>query len=195
MAINKPKEQRREEIISVALNCFSTKGYNGTSVGDICRLAEITKGGLYWHFSSKEEILKAVVENLCNSQDLVWKELSKIVITKKSLYEVGLNFIRYNLDNIVKVKFYSILEFEIDKNPELKSILSISRNFVHGQLVDFSHKLLQYYNNNIVDADNLAHILELSVNSIVHRKALDVVDINVEECWKLSYELIIKGLS
>lgn len=195
MAINKPKDQRREEILNVALQCFSTKGYKGTSVGDICKLAEITKGGLYWHFSSKEEILKAIVQTLCNAQDSIWKDLSEITIAEDSLTEVGLNFIRHNLNNIDKVKFFTVLELEIDNNAEIKSLLSASRNFVHEQLVEFSNKLLKFYGNSSVDADNLAHILELSVNSIVRRKVVGVVDIDEEECWKLSCNLIIKGLS
>ena len=38
------------------------KGYHGTSIEDITRAARLTKGALYWHFKSKEDLLKRIVE-------------------------------------------------------------------------------------------------------------------------------------
>ena len=38
------------------------KGYHGTSIDDITQAAGLTKGALYWHFRSKEDLLKRIVE-------------------------------------------------------------------------------------------------------------------------------------
>ncbi|SDE04023.1 TetR/AcrR family transcriptional regulator [Sporomusa acidovorans] len=54
-----PKEQRMEEIIEAAVNEFVVKGYEGTSMQSIAERAGLTKGGLYYHFGSKDEILLA----------------------------------------------------------------------------------------------------------------------------------------
>ena len=49
-------------ILSHAMRIFLEKGYHGTSINDITRAAGLTKGALYWHFESKEDLLKRIVE-------------------------------------------------------------------------------------------------------------------------------------
>lgn len=44
-------------IVAKAASLFSERGYRKTKVVDIARAAGITPASLYWHFSSKEEIL------------------------------------------------------------------------------------------------------------------------------------------
>jgi len=49
-------------ILIQAMRIFLEKGYHGTSIDDITRAAKLTKGALYWHFKSKEDLLKRIVE-------------------------------------------------------------------------------------------------------------------------------------
>jgi TetR/AcrR family transcriptional regulator, transcriptional repressor for nem operon len=51
----------KEKIISESLKLFSLKGYLSTSVHDIMEVAHTSKGGLYNHFKSKDEIFLAVL--------------------------------------------------------------------------------------------------------------------------------------
>jgi len=54
--------QTRNNIISQSLQLFSVKGYYNTSINDILEATRLTKGGLYGHFRSKEDIWYAVYE-------------------------------------------------------------------------------------------------------------------------------------
>ena len=54
--------QTRRNIIEKSLQLFSVKGYFNTSVSDIMQATGLTKGGLYGHFRSKEEIWFAVYD-------------------------------------------------------------------------------------------------------------------------------------
>lgn len=54
-----PKEQRIEGIIEAAISELVEKGYENTSMQSIAERAGLTKGGLYYHFNSKDEILIA----------------------------------------------------------------------------------------------------------------------------------------
>ncbi|HLR59879.1 MAG TPA: TetR/AcrR family transcriptional regulator [Pseudogracilibacillus sp.] len=47
----------RERIIQSSLNLFSQEGYHAVSVNKIVHAAETSKGGFYYHFSSKNEVL------------------------------------------------------------------------------------------------------------------------------------------
>ena len=51
------------------MQLFSVKGYYNTSVSDILGAVELTKGGLYAHFASKEDIWYAVYEEAVS----IWK--------------------------------------------------------------------------------------------------------------------------
>ena len=44
------------------MSCFMTGGYGGTSMDDIVKASGVSKGGIYWHFKSKEEIFLYLVE-------------------------------------------------------------------------------------------------------------------------------------
>jgi AcrR family transcriptional regulator len=47
----------RQEILRTAARLFQQQGYDGTSMNDIAAALELSKGGLYHHFKSKDEIL------------------------------------------------------------------------------------------------------------------------------------------
>ncbi len=56
------KDNRRDRILDAAAAQFSKAGYNGASVREIATSAGILPGSMYYHFSSKEELLGAVHE-------------------------------------------------------------------------------------------------------------------------------------
>jgi AcrR family transcriptional regulator len=51
-----------DRILHQALELFSSKGYDGTSVREICAAAEITKPTLYHFYGSKEGVYRALVQ-------------------------------------------------------------------------------------------------------------------------------------
>lgn len=61
MKIVKDGEVRRKEIINVARELFIRKGYDKTSVNDILKIVNIAKGTFYYYFSSKMEVLEAII--------------------------------------------------------------------------------------------------------------------------------------
>jgi AcrR family transcriptional regulator len=54
------KAERRQHIVSAALDCFAVKGVDGTSMRDICAAAGVSRGGLYVYFETKDELIEAV---------------------------------------------------------------------------------------------------------------------------------------
>ncbi len=52
---------RRERILDAAFHTFSTKGYRDTVVDDIAGAAETSKGGIYFHFPTKEAIFRELM--------------------------------------------------------------------------------------------------------------------------------------
>ena len=55
-------EDKKARILAEALTLFSTRGYVATSLADIARAADISKAGLLHHYSSKDQLLAAVLD-------------------------------------------------------------------------------------------------------------------------------------
>lgn len=53
--------ETRRAILRVALDCFSTRGYALTTFNDIASRIHLTKGAVFWHFKSKEELLAELI--------------------------------------------------------------------------------------------------------------------------------------
>lgn len=56
----------KEQIIATALRLFAERGYEKTSMQDIASTLGMSKGGIYHHFKSKEEIIHLVRETKAN---------------------------------------------------------------------------------------------------------------------------------
>ncbi len=59
----------KARIVDAALELFAQNGYLGTSMSDIAKQLSITKGALYKHFASKQEILDQIIQKM-NDLDL-----------------------------------------------------------------------------------------------------------------------------
>lgn len=69
----------RQNIIDKSLQLFSVKGFFNTSVNDILKETKLTKGGLYAHFKSKEDIWYAAYERAVDIwKGIIFQDMRKI---------------------------------------------------------------------------------------------------------------------
>ena len=62
MARNKYPQRTVEKILEVSLALFNEKGYEKTTIQDIVNAHGMSKGAIYHHFKSKDEIIEALSE-------------------------------------------------------------------------------------------------------------------------------------
>lgn len=67
----------RETILSTAMKLFGEKGFEGTSVRDIAKAAEVNLAMISYYFGSKEKLFEQVVEYKSSSIRVVFAELAK----------------------------------------------------------------------------------------------------------------------
>lgn len=80
MARNKYPEETKKLIIEKATELFLQQGYENTTIQDIIdNLGGLTKGAVYHHFSSKSDILLAVMTNMYSQNQLLpdWEKVIK----------------------------------------------------------------------------------------------------------------------
>lgn len=57
-------EKTRARVLDAAIKLFAKRGFASTSTQDIAKAIGMTPGVLYWHFTDKEEVLTAVLDEL-----------------------------------------------------------------------------------------------------------------------------------
>jgi len=125
-------ENTKREICREAAKLFSKKGYKDVSMQDICNATGLSKGGLYRHFGSKEEILFQLI----SKEKRVFEDIEQ----GKSAVDV--------LENLLKV-------YREDLEPDVESMAYALFEYAsmgNGQVPDSSntedkrywHKLVKY---------------------------------------------------
>src|SRR3954469_18602041 len=66
----------RRELLDAALTVFAERGYRDASVDEVAERAGYSKGALYWHFGSKEELFWALLEERVERP---WREGSALL--------------------------------------------------------------------------------------------------------------------
>jgi TetR/AcrR family fatty acid metabolism transcriptional regulator len=72
------KELTRERILEAAEKLFAEKGFHETAMDEIVRASKVSKGGVYFHFPSKEELFFALLDKLADAlQREVQREITR----------------------------------------------------------------------------------------------------------------------
>jgi TetR/AcrR family transcriptional repressor of nem operon len=66
----------RKKLLDAALYLIRAKGYEATTVDDICHEAGLTKGGFFHHFKSKEDLALAAAEYFSSTADGIFSGAS-----------------------------------------------------------------------------------------------------------------------
>lgn len=105
----------RARILDTAAALFREKGYEGTSMNDLAKRVGITAPGLYWHFSSKEDILVEYLE--ASMLDLL--HLTGTSAAEKTprdkLRAFVVAHVRYQVERLDRAKVYGVVAYGHDQ--------------------------------------------------------------------------------
>lgn len=97
-------QDTKRQIITIARQLFSDYSYLGVSMSDIAKRVNITKGALYYHFTSKVEIYQEVLDEVFVSLSSVIVEASNRKNTKDKLFTLVKNYLDFGFKekNLIK---------------------------------------------------------------------------------------------
>ena len=90
--------ETRDKILDVAMDLFIKQGYDKVSLREVAEQVGVTKAALYYHFSSKEQIFRSLLQPLMEAQ----KELERLLdrpMTKQIWADNMVLFVDWILDN------------------------------------------------------------------------------------------------
>ena len=91
-----PKAQRTvERIISSARGVFLANGYAGTTIDEIARVAEVSRGSIYTYFPTKRDVLVAVGADSVRATEGLVAELGRLGRTRAGLVEWVTNYFAF----------------------------------------------------------------------------------------------------
>jgi TetR/AcrR family transcriptional regulator, acrAB operon repressor len=100
----------RDSVLRAALAVFSRQGYSAATLEDVAREAGVTRGAIYWHFGSKVELYRALLNQYASSSG---------AIVQAAAAEGG-TFVE-----ILRRVFIRLLE-AVEDNPDLRAVMEIS---------------------------------------------------------------------
>lgn len=90
------KEQRRKTIIDAAESVFFSKGFDNSSMDDVAKEAELSKGTLYLYFHSKEDLYAAIISRGAKIMNRLFTEaVSSEKCGLEKVRDIGEAFIKF----------------------------------------------------------------------------------------------------
>ena len=188
----------KKRILTESMRLFLEKGYHGTSIDEITRAVDLTKGGFYWHFKSKEDLLKRIIKEfekrfLGGLIQAVNGVQGSFVDRIEKYFRYNSAFAYYHHDMCVSFTTLSgeLVGAHHSIEPEIRRIYKKWQNFV-------SSLILQGKKEKIVkkefDADLTALIIIAYHNGNLFQWLMNRDRIDGEVYVNTSKKIILKGL-
>ena len=91
-----PEQTRRQQILGAARKCFIERGYHPTRMEDIASAANLSKGGVYFHFESKREVFDSLVqEDFDQSREFLSGVAAGDQPLAEKMQQIGAHYLEY----------------------------------------------------------------------------------------------------
>lgn len=140
------RKKKRDRILRIATILFASKGIRNTKIEDITNELGVAKGGLYYYFKSKDDLLNQIIEDSIKSRkefltDVIESSLSFEEKLKKIIFRrLELKDDRYNLFLFGKIyengEMFLTKDDYMKKDQFLDSILDANKDKIKDEYID-----------------------------------------------------------
>jgi AcrR family transcriptional regulator len=168
-------EERRSQILAVAVSLFSNKGFSGTTTKEIAHAAGVSEAMVFRHFATKEELYAAIIDHkTCAHDPIDPMDLAADAIKRKDDRAVFETLALAALDHH-------------EKNPEFQRLL------LHSALE--KHQLAQMFFNEFVRRCLIGMVMHHSLNNNLWDPDRRLLDISNEAAAKHFTEILLHGIT
>lgn len=189
-AFERASDERKEKILEVGTEEFSSKGYENANINVIAKNSGISIGLMYKYFGSKEDLFFTCIQRgmqiLDNAVDDILKSDDKLLVKTEKLIRItcnhskkNSNYIRlYNeISNGKNSELLKTLTKEIEGNTSRKYVTAITKALEKGDVrQDLDPRLFAFF------LDNLLTTLQFSYTCDYYRERFEIyTGVNVDE--------------
>lgn len=163
---------RREEILAAAKRCFSRSGFHGTSMQEICAEAQMSPGGLYRYFPSKEAIIAGIAEQ--DRADVA--EKFRAIVQAPDFFPALAHAARHYIveESMEEVCLQTEIKAESRRNPEIAKIYAGIEQEVKAGLLNVLRIAVERGDiPATIDLEIAATMLMALVDGLYWRRAVD----------------------
>ncbi|MFN7926704.1 MAG: TetR/AcrR family transcriptional regulator [Blastocatellia bacterium] len=138
-------EERRQQIIDVAIQLFSQKGFRGTTTKEIALAAGVNEAIIFRHFATKRELYSAIIDQKACATEIIAKQVEIAQAAEqrndRKLFEtIALHILEVheNDETFMRLMFYSALEGH-----------ELSDMFFRNQVAERYREIAQYIKQRI----------------------------------------------
>jgi AcrR family transcriptional regulator len=153
----------KNHILQVASALFNTQGYKATSINDVVFASEFTKGAIYTHFESKDELEKEALKYMMNQ---VLTTISLRIKSHDNVFDKLDSIFHFYTDYVLNPVIAGgcpLLNVAIesdDSSTVLKNIANETMAVIHESVVHILKKGIKYKQlNSDIDAESTATII------------------------------------
>jgi len=122
----------RQEILRTAARLFQQQGYDATSMNDVAAALKLSKGGLYHHFQSKDEILFHIMSH---AMEITEERVIKVARRIEDPEERLRTLIRLHMETVLSEEDREITVMLHENHPLPPSL----RRKINGRKKDYVH--------------------------------------------------------
>jgi AcrR family transcriptional regulator len=181
----KKKELTSNQIIEAAFGLFAEHGLEKTSLGMISRQVGITKPSIYYHFSTKEELISKTYDHIFRGHDFAaYFQMDSIT-----------------RDNIVEILYQGGLKMMPGDNEEHNAVLRVLSEFTmlaerdalyRERLVHMNQQFLNGFRELLLQGVELGIVSPRNIDFKAHMLAM-VID-NISRCIMMKFEMDYCGI-
>jgi len=134
----------RQEILRTAARLFQQQGYDATSMNDVAAALKLSKGGLYHHFQSKDEILYDIMSH---AMDITGERVINVARRVEGAEERLRTLIRLHIGVVLSVEDREITVMLHENHPLPPAL----RRKINGRKKDYVH----FVENLVADVQRL----------------------------------------
>lgn len=129
MKKNIEKDSLRQTIMDAAWDLFYKKGYENTTINDIIRQAGTSKGGFYYYFRAKDELLNSLYSFFDQEYEKFYKTMDKSLNSLIQLKQLG-QYVSYFIEGNVSPEFLCALYKSQLSNQTQENFLGTDRYYI-----------------------------------------------------------------
>lgn len=200
-------DERRGQIIKLAIKLFSKNGFRGTTTKEIAREAGISEAMVFRHFATKDDLYAAILDHeACGAEQhsLPWEidPIEDQAIAANDDFMVFYNFaLKAMQHHDREIDFMRLLLYSKLENHELSEMFF--KRFV-GPLYEFlgnyirkrqADGVFREIDPRMVVRSFLGMIIHHSLNNILWDPDRRLIDISNEDASRYFTEILLRGIS
>jgi AcrR family transcriptional regulator len=189
----------KTRILDAATRVFGREGYSGTTLDQVASDAGMTKGAVYWHFSSKSDLYLALCERSVETQLQDFPNQAEALLSSADPINALASLLIHQLKFCTANPEKPMLFFDFitsSRDPTIKEKLAKT----HMKMFDeMSHIISSVQERglltNTIDSRSLAVIFHSLVNGLMMTWLVDPDDVQFEDLVPTVSHILLKGLN